>query len=209
MTKLSDTQLVVLSAACQRDNRSVLPLPANLKGGAAQKVVGSLLAHGYVAEVAAEPEQPVWGEQDAGRRLTLVATERAFQALGIEPDGVIVEEVVPSGAARTASRKLRKAAQAGDTAPNAPDGSYAPTAGDTGSVAAAEGRERKTRVDTKQAHVLAMLQGPEGASLDEIATATNWQLHTIRGFVSGALKRKLGLTVTSEKIEGRGRVYRI
>ena len=50
MTKLSDTQLVVLSAACQRPDRNVLPLPANLKGGAQQKVVGSLLAKSLVED---------------------------------------------------------------------------------------------------------------------------------------------------------------
>jgi len=54
-----------------------------------------------------------------------------------------------------------------------------------------------------------MLQSPEGASLDEIVTATGWQAHTVRGAIAGALKKKLGLTITSEKVEGRGRVYRL
>ena len=54
-----------------------------------------------------------------------------------------------------------------------------------------------------------MLQRPEGASLDEIVAATGWQAHTVRGAIAGALKRKLGLSVASEKVEGRGRVYRI
>ena len=54
MTKLSDAQLVVLSAACQRPDRNVLPLPAKLKGGAAQKVVASLLGKHLIEEVAAE-----------------------------------------------------------------------------------------------------------------------------------------------------------
>ena len=54
-----------------------------------------------------------------------------------------------------------------------------------------------------------MLQRPEGASLDEIVAATGWQAHTVRGAIAGALKKKLELAVTSEKVEGRGRVYRL
>ena len=48
-----------------------------------------------------------------------------------------------------------------------------------------------------------------GATIDEIVAALDWQAHTARGAMSGALKKKLGLTITSEKIEGRGRAYRI
>jgi hypothetical protein len=54
-----------------------------------------------------------------------------------------------------------------------------------------------------------MLRSPNGASIEEIMSATGWQSHTVRGAIAGALKKKLGLTVTSEKIDGRGRVYRI
>ena len=52
-------------------------------------------------------------------------------------------------------------------------------------------------------------RGFEGASIDEIVKALDWQPHTVRGAIAGALKKKLGLNVTSEKVEGRGRVYRI
>lgn len=65
------------------------------------------------------------------------------------------------------------------------------------------------RPGTKQAQLLAMLQAPKGASIAEIAEATSWQHHSIRGAISGCLRKKLGLTVTSEKVEGRGRVYRL
>ncbi len=65
------------------------------------------------------------------------------------------------------------------------------------------------REGTKQATLIAMLRRPEGADLDEIAEATNWQKHSIRGAISGALKKKLGLEVTSTK-DGQGRrTYRI
>ena len=54
-----------------------------------------------------------------------------------------------------------------------------------------------------------MLETPEGGSLTEIASAFDWQRHTVRGAIAGALKKKLRLNVTSEKVEGRGLVYRI
>jgi hypothetical protein len=61
---------------------------------------------------------------------------------------------------------------------------------------------------SKQDEVIAMLRRPEGATVDEVASATGWQRHTVRGVFSGALKKKLGLTIASAK-EERGRVYRI
>jgi hypothetical protein len=65
------------------------------------------------------------------------------------------------------------------------------------------------REGTKQATLIAMLRRPEGADLDEIAEATGWQKHTIRGAISGALKKKLGLEVTSTK-DGQGRrIYKL
>ncbi len=54
-----------------------------------------------------------------------------------------------------------------------------------------------------------MLQRPDGATIDQIVKATGWQRHTVRGAIAGALKKKLGLSVTSEKAEDGPRVYRI
>ena len=61
---------------------------------------------------------------------------------------------------------------------------------------------------SKQDEVIAMLRRPEGATVDEVARATGWQRHTVRGVFSGTLKRKLGLTLASAT-EERGRVYRV
>lgn len=63
------------------------------------------------------------------------------------------------------------------------------------------------RNGTKQAELIAMLRATEGATIVEIMAALDWAAHTIRGAMAGALKKKLGLEVTSEKVEGRGRVY--
>ena len=65
------------------------------------------------------------------------------------------------------------------------------------------------RAGTKQAMLIAMLQAPEGATMEEITNATGWLPHTARGAMSGALRKKLGLIVTSEKDVLRGRVYRL
>jgi len=88
-------------------------------------------------------------------------------------------------------------------------GTGEPTAADTVPRSPTGGQVRKTRPDTKQARLIAMLKQPHGASLDEIVAATGWQAHTVRGAIAGALKKKLGLTVASEKVAGRGRVYRV
>jgi hypothetical protein len=61
---------------------------------------------------------------------------------------------------------------------------------------------------SKQDEVIAMLRRPEGATVEEVATVTGWQRHTVRGVFSGTLKKKLGLTLASAK-EERGRVYRV
>jgi hypothetical protein len=61
---------------------------------------------------------------------------------------------------------------------------------------------------SKQDGVIAMLRRPEGATIDDVVSATGWQRHTVRGVFSGTLKKKLGLTLASTK-EQRGRVYRI
>jgi len=61
---------------------------------------------------------------------------------------------------------------------------------------------------TKLATLIAMLRREGGATIDEMAEATSWQVHSLRGALSGILKKKLGLDISSEKVEGRGRVYR-
>jgi hypothetical protein len=67
----------------------------------------------------------------------------------------------------------------------------------------------KLRNGTKQALMIAMLRRPEGATVEQIAEATGWRNHTVRGAMAGALKKKLGLAITSEKTEGAARIYHI
>ena len=69
-------------------------------------------------------------------------------------------------------------------------------------------QQSETKPASKQDAVIAMLQRPEGATVEEVASAMGWQRHTVRGLFSGTLKKKLGLTLASAQ-EERGRVYRI
>jgi hypothetical protein len=62
---------------------------------------------------------------------------------------------------------------------------------------------------SKQDIVIAMLRRGEGVSITEIMSATGWQAHSVRGFMSGALKRRLGMDLVSEKAEGAERRYYI
>jgi hypothetical protein len=186
MAQLSDSQLVVLSAACQRPDRSVYPLTAKLPGGAAAKVLGSLLKKGLVREVQAKREDTVWREDKKRGRLTLHATPAAFQALGIEQEASAQSESDAHAPAEAGagSRRKRKAGKSKE-------------------------KPSRTRANSKQAQLIEMLKRPEGTTIDEIVKKFDWQAHTVRGALAGALKKRLGLKVQSEKVEGRGRVYRI
>jgi hypothetical protein len=187
MALLSDSQVVVLSAACQRPNRSVYPLTAKLPGGAVAKVLGTLLRKGLVREAQARREDTVWREDRKRGRLTLRVTPAAFEALGIDQrDGPIQSEgdSDPPAEGRTGSRGNRQSGKSTE-------------------------KPSRTRANSKQAQLIQMLKRPEGATIQEIVTKLKWQAHTVRGAFAGALKKRLGLKVESEKVDGRGRVYRL
>lgn len=75
---------------------------------------------------------------------------------------------------------------------------------------AAATRSRATAAPkTKLGRLEGMLRQPEGATIDQIAKALEWQLHSVRGAISGSLKKKLGLTVVADKVADGARVYRI
>jgi hypothetical protein len=66
----------------------------------------------------------------------------------------------------------------------------------------------QTRANSKQARVLALLRGPNGATIATVMRSTGWQPHTVRGFLAAVVRKKLGLRLESEKTDGE-RVYRI
>lgn len=88
-------------------------------------------------------------------------------------------------------------------------GAGAATAAGLKSAGAADADQRRLpRAGSKLAILVALLTRDEGATVEEMVTATGWQAHTTRGVMSGVLSKRFGLAITSEKIEGRGRVYR-
>ena len=169
--QLSDTQALILSAACTREDAMVFPVTASLKGGAVGNVCKSLLKHGLIEETPATDLSTVYRHDEERGPVTLRATPLAFSILGISD--------------------------------NADEQSGGPAQG----IALPEPTRRSS--GTKQEAVIAMLRAEGGATIEEIMVATQWAGHTARGFLSGALKKKMGLSVTSEKVEGRGRVYMI
>jgi Protein of unknown function (DUF3489) len=224
MTRLSDTQLVILSAAAQRDDLSVLPLPDSLtlKGGALNKVMDSLRNRGLIR---------VLGGDGGPERV--VITSEGMAAIGVESDDD--GALAPADTAPTSTEgdgAVDTSTPAADADSAATPAKSKPTRGKgkaratkaapptSEPEAAGEPSPKPTpRTGTKQAQMIEMLKRPEGATVEQIAEATSWQHHTIRGAISGALKKKLGLTVEATRTrevgpnktgaKGSSTVYRI
>jgi hypothetical protein len=204
MTRLSDTQLVILGAAAQRADLAVMPLPDSLKlkGGALNKVMDSLRNRGLIRIIGAE-----------GGPQRVVITSEGMAAIGVEHE----DEEAPAGAterhAAPTSAETGTAAEGGPTEAAEADGAAAlakrrasrrakAKSAPAGSEPEASGEpapKPTPRAGTKQALMIDMLKRPEGATVEQIAAATGWQHHTIRGAISGALKKKLGLTVEATR----------
>ena len=190
MPKLTDSQLVILSAAAKREGGAALPPPKSLKvkGGALTTVLKSLIKKGLLEETPASPDAKAWRDTEDGRPITLTITKAGLQALD---GGAGTGTAKPASPGKAPVKKATATKKAAMTKPK--DKAAAPAA----------------RPGSKQALLIDLLERKAGANLDEIVEATGWQPHSVRGAISGTLKKKLGLTVTSERTEGRGRVYRI
>jgi len=158
MSELTTTQKTILEAAIGHLNGSIHPLPEHIKGGAAKKVIESLLKKGLIEEDGPQ----TWRISEAG-----------FRALGLELPKT--EETVEETPATDFEADVAAA-----------------------EAALAEAKPRRTRENSKQAKVIALLKRPEGATTAQIAAVTGWQNHTIRGFLSIA-KKKLGLEITAHR----------
>jgi Protein of unknown function (DUF3489) len=204
MTRLSDTQAVILSAASQRDDGAVLPLPEtlSLKGGAVDKVLGSLKAKGLIDHL---------GIPRGDDPPPLSITRAGLQAIGIESEDDSSEGARPADTGATSADAGAQAIDAAAPVTEA-DGAATP-------AKSAPGEKPTPRAGTKQARMIEMLKRPEGATVEQIAEATGWQRHTVRGAISGALKKKLGLTVEATRtrevgpnktgVKGSTTIYRI
>jgi hypothetical protein len=202
---LSDTQLAILSAACRREDRNVYPITAKISGAPLAKVLQALLARDLIEEIETTDPAATWRTRDDGVALTLRAVPAACKAIDA-PAEKAAKPVRAKAAKASGAKKAHAAAGSAPQAKKAPKPVKGRSPARKPPVAPARG---KNRVGTKQAELIALLRRPEGASIDEIVAATGWQKHTVRGAIAGALKKKLGLNVMSDKIEGRGRVYKI
>ena len=182
--KLSDTQLVTLSAAAQRDDRCLTP-PEKLKGGAAHKVATKLIAAGLVKEVKAKAGAPVWRrDEQNGQSYALKLTAAGAKAIAVDP----ADDVKPAGDEERPVKEADRSpslAQPGRTAAGA-------FAASSVQVLASP---RAPRLGTKLAQAVQMLRAIEGATIAELSEALGWLPHTTRAVLTGLRKRGYALTL--------------
>ena len=203
MTKLTDTQLIVLSSAAKHDE-GLATRPANLNAAAAMKVSSSLIAKGLAREIRAKADAPVWHENDDGR-FALKITRGGREAIGVEDEEA--QDATPVSAA-PAQPRLKKSGAKATGKKDAQKTSATPRKGRKDKPTSdGECSPADFRAGSKQAKIVHLMKRAKGATLDELIEATEWLPHTTRAALTGLRKR--GLTVERVKDEAKGSVYRI
>lgn len=183
--KLSDTQLLALSAAARREDRCLVP-PPKLKGGALKALAAKLIAAGLVREVRAKDTAAIW-QIDASTGRT--------QALKLTPKGEIAaaksEGEADSGAKSTATRlDVARSPRAGKRPIESSLSS--PRAGAKGDDASSSDTCSEPRANSKLALVVDLLTRDRGATIEDLTAATGWLPHTTRAALTRLRKRGFG-----------------
>ena len=191
--KLSDTQLVILGAAAQRTDGSLLPFPQSLtvKGAALDKVIETLCKRKLTEERRTIDGAAAWRRNEDGRSLGLFITTNGLLALGVDD----AAKNGPSQAAASMSRQRK-------TAPARPRGKARKASPTSPKRRAAAGQ-------SKQDLVIQMLRRQSGVTIEDIIAKTGWQPHSVRGFFSGLVRKKLKLPLTSDVGKDGVRRYHI
>ena len=194
--KLNDTQLVLLSAASQRDDHCLVP-PAGPKRGRLQRAVAKLLEAGLLKEIRAKAGAPIWRRDDeTGQTYALKLTAAGAKVIAFD-------ETKPSEG--EAERRSDHSVVAVDPKPE--PGSDPAAAIDKPNSGVARS-PTSPRSGTKIAQVIELLQRSDGATLAELVAATGWLPHTTRAALTGLRKR--GYAVGIDRADkARGSVYRI
>ncbi|MCZ8107260.1 MAG: DUF3489 domain-containing protein [Burkholderiales bacterium] len=182
---LTDTQLVLLSAASQCENRGVVR-PETMDARLFTRATKALLKAGLIAE-SATVRKGQGGAGHDGEAKMLVITGTGLKAIGVE------EPELAQPALRKPRERIRKTSSRGTS-----DTTTRPLLVDHSST---------TRPATKRALIIAMLSRREGATLDDLIAATGWLPHTTRAALTGL--RQKGLCLERSKSEGEPAVYRI
>lgn len=198
MSKLTDSQLVVLSSAAQNKNGAI-NLPKHLKGGAAVKVIKPLLKQKLIKEIQAKPDMPVWRrDEQGGRSHALIITRAGREAINVKSEDT---EDKPQDADRHADIT---------TASRHPLGKIKTSSDDKKSVpkpSANSGAAPVPRAGSKLALVVKMLGRVHGVSIDDLTKATNWLPHTARAVITSL--RNKGYRVETERNRDKMTIYRI
>ncbi len=205
MVKLTDTQLLILSKASQRADHVVI-LPETLNRVAAGKVIASLMKRQLLAETQAGLDMPIWRTDPAGIRFALIITEAGLHMLGVTEDVIPVDGAAATNENSDGPDALTPVAAELPT----PQHASSAVAEDAGAPARSQGgagEPKPPRPDSKLGAVLALLQGPDGATLDDLVQATGWLAHTTRAALTGLRQR--GYTIETVRENGRPTVYRI
>ena len=202
--QLSPSQQLILNHAAQTTDGKLDWFPDTIKGGARKKVLDSLLNRALITRLGDDWFITAEGYDALGlphrAPITLAALDTVSTNAEAAKHGasqVLADEIGgedPTDAEINASNDIDPEIEAAVTAIEA--------------KACVEMKPPRTRENSKQARVIAMLKRPEGATIAQICEATNWQAHTVRGTFAGAFKKKLGLDISSAKGDG-DRVYRI